>query len=289
MSLKTTKELFDAIPAGRKCAVGAFNVHNMEYTQGVISAAEAENAPVILMIGEPMIPFAGLDMLTTICRHAAESASVPVAIALDHGKSEEHINRFIELGLSVMVDASHYSFEENICITGDVVRRAHARGLSVEGELGSLAGSEDGEEEMQELMTDPAMAEEFAARTGVDILAVSIGNVHGLYSGTPRIDVDRLIEIRKRVSIPVVMHGGSDLPVEVSKSVIEAGVRKFNVGTDLKYAFSRTLKETMMIEPMPFQPPHVLAPARSAVETITREKIRLFGSTGLASLYKSQL
>lgn len=285
MPLLTTKELFEGIPANRACAIGAFNVHNMEYTQGVMAAAEEERAPVILMIGEPMIPFAGLEMLTTICRLAADTATVPVAIALDHGKDERNISRFIELGLSVMVDASHHSFEENVRITHDVVERAHAKSLSVEGELGSIGGSEDGEEEVRERMTDPSLAAEFVERTGVDILAVSIGNVHGLYRGRAKIDVDRLKTIRKTVPVPLVMHGGSDLPTDVARSVIAEGMRKFNVGTDLKYAYSRAIKETMQREPMPFQPPEVMSAARSAVTAVTREKIQLFGSSGLADVY----
>ena len=286
MPLLTTRDIFAAIPDDTSCAVGAFNVHNMEYTQGVIAAAEAERAPVILMIGEPMIPFAGLEMLTTICRLAAETTKVPVAVALDHGKNDAYIQRFLDLGLSVMIDASHFDFEKNIRITRDVVKRAHDRGLSVEGELGSIGGSEDGEEEARAWMTDPARAAEFVERTGVEILAVSIGNVHGLYRGKARIDLERLGEIRKVVSVPLVMHGGSDLPEELSRGVIAGGMRKFNVGTDLKYAFSEALRTTMQRSPIPFQPPDVLTEARSAVTEVTRTKIRLFGSSGLADLYR---
>lgn len=282
--LFTTKKLLETIPEGS--AVGAFNVHNMEYTQAVVSAAEAEDAPVILMIGEPMIPFAGLDMLASICLHAAHTSRVPVAIALDHGKQKANIDRSIELGICVMVDGSHLSFEDNIAFTRDVVMRAHEKGLSVEGELGSLAGSEDGEEEARQKMTDPAAAAEFADKTGVDILAISIGNVHGLYHGSYHLDIERLIDIRKHVSVPLVMHGGSDLPPTLSAQAIGEGVRKFNIGTDLKYAFSKTLKEVLDQTPMPFQPPHVLGPARDAVTTVAREKIRLFNSSGMAKLFR---
>lgn len=282
--LFTTKQLLETVPQG--CAVGAFNVHNMEYTQAVIQAAEAEDAPVILMIGEPMIPFAGLDMLAAICQHAAEATPVPVAIALDHGKTQANIDRCIELGICIMVDGSALSFEENVALTRDVVVRAHAKGLSVEGELGSLSGSEDGEEEVRQKMTDPAAAAEFAERTGVDILAVSIGNVHGLYQGTCHLDIDRLVEIRKQVNVPLVMHGGSDLPQHLSTHAIREGIRKFNIGTDLKYAFSNTLKEVLGQAPMPFQPPQVLGPARDAAREVTREKIRLFGTGGMGKLFR---
>lgn len=285
MPFYNPKELLSVVPKTGGFAVGAFNVHNMEYTQAVVKAAELENAPVILMIGEPMIPFAGLDMLAAICRHAAENSKVPVAVTLDHGKKEENIKRCIELGVSVMFDGSHYPFDKNIKLTKEVVERAHKVGLSVEGELGSIGGSEDGEEARPEMMTDPDAAKEFVELTGIDVLAVSIGNCHGLYRKLPKLDVERLRLIRKKVDIPIVLHGGSDLPVDMSLEVIKQGIVKFNVGTDLKYAFSRKLRETLNGEPMPFQPPHVLEPAREAVCEVARQKIRLFGSSGKAALY----
>lgn len=280
----TTRELLDKIP--EKCAVGAFNVHNMEYTQAVVRAAEAENAPVILMIGEPMIPYAGLDMLAAICKEAADAARVPVAIALDHGKIKDNIDRCIQLGICVMVDGSHLTFEENVALTRDVVERAHARGLSVEGEIGSIGGSEDGEAQREKMMTDPVAAAEFAEKSGVDILAVSIGNVHGLYHGECHIDINRLKQIEKRVHVPLVMHGGSDLEEGISKEAIQNGIRKFNIGTDLKYAFSTALMATLSQTPMPFQPLAVFGPARDAVELIAREKIRLFGTSGMAGRFR---
>lgn len=284
MTLLTTKEIL-TIADQQRFAVGAFNVHNMEYTQGVISAAELENAPVILMIGEPMIPFAGLDMLGTICLRAAHSATVPVAIALDHGTKQENIDGCLNLGLSIMYDGSHYPFDENVRRTKDVVAQAHAVGQSVEGELGSIAGSEDGEEERLAMKTDPELAAEFVQRTGVDILAISIGNVHGLYKGDPDIDVDLLKVIRQKVAVPLVMHGGSDLPLAVAEAVVNEGMSKFNIGTDIKYAFAETLRTILSDGPDLFQPPHVLAPARDAVCAVSREKIQMFGSSGKASLY----
>ena len=173
-------------------AIGAFNVHNMEYTQAVIQAAEMENAPVILMIGEAMIPFAGLDMLAAICLHAAKHTHIPVAVALDHGKKPSSIERCLELGISIMFDGSHFPFEENVNMTKAVCEQAHSLGLSVEGELGSIGGSEDGEATRLAMMTDPESAAEFVRLTGVDILAISIGNYHGLYKSPPKIDLERL-------------------------------------------------------------------------------------------------
>lgn len=286
MPLYNPKDLLKVIPKKGGFAVGAFNVHNMEYVQAVVRAAELEDAPVILMIGELIIPFAGLDMLAAICKHAARNSCVPVAITLDHGRKEENISRCIELGISVMFDGSHYTFDDNVKLTKDVVERCHKAGLSVEGELGSIGGSEDGKEARPEMMTNPDAAAEFVNMTNVDMLAISIGNCHGLYKKPPRLDVERLKAIREKVDVPIVLHGGSDLPVDMSLEVIREGIVKFNVGTDLKYTFSRTLKEVLNMEPMPFQPPHVLDPAREAVCEVARQKIRLFGSSGKASLYK---
>lgn len=285
MTLYTTFELLSLTNKLGGFAVGAFNVHNMEYTQGVIKAAELEDSPVILMIGEAMIPFCGLDMISTICLHAAQNTHIPVAIMLDHGKKMENINRCLELGIPVMFDGSHYPFEENVRLTTEICKKAHALGLPVEGELGNISGSEDGEEITPEMMTDPDKAVEFVEKTGVDILAISIGNVHGLYKTPPHLDIERLKKIRSEVNIPLVMHGGSDLPTEMAKSVIHEGISKFNIGTDLKYAFSYSLKKTFNQTPMPFQPPETLGVAREAVCEATREKMQLFGSSNRAKLF----
>ncbi|MDI6870185.1 MAG: class II fructose-bisphosphate aldolase family protein [Bacillota bacterium] len=288
MIVPSLKDLYNSLPAGHY-AVGAFNVHNMEYVQAVIKAAEAENAPVILMIGEAMIPFAGLDMLATICLFAAEQTPVPVAVALDHGHSFANLERCVELGISIMFDGSHLPLEENIRLTRKFARMAHAAGVSIEGELGSVGGAEDGEAGKEVNLTDPRTAARFVEETGVDALAVAIGNCHGFYSGTPSLDLVRLERIRELVHIPLVLHGGSDLPEALSREAIARGIRKFNVGTDLKYAFSSTLKRLLTQEPMPYQPPALLGPARDAVTEVVRHKIRLFGSTGLAGQFHGPL
>jgi fructose-bisphosphate aldolase, class II len=280
MLLHSLSELYGMLPEGR-FAIGAFNVHNMEYTQAVISAAESENAPVILMIGEPIVHFAGLEMLTNICQFAARNCRVPVVITLDHGKSREIIKKSLKLGLSIMFDGSDLPFEENLRITKEIVAEARKVGVSVEGEVGVVGGSEDNEQDTDILKTKPEIAEKFAKETGVDALAVAIGNCHGLYKGKPDLDIPRLKLIKKMVDIPLVLHGGSDLPLNQAKKAIAAGIKKFNIGTDLKYAFARSLKSTINREPMPFNPPEILAPAREAVIEIVRNKIKLFGSSGI--------
>jgi len=275
MPLITPKELFEMVK-DKNMAIGAFNVHNMEYTQAVVTAAEEENMPVILMLGEPILEFATLDMLSTIALLAARNASVPIAVTLDHGKKMENILNCIDLGISVMVDGSHLPFEENIRFTRDIVIKAHAKGLSVEGELGAIAGVEDSEEVMFEKFTDPLLAKEFVERTGIDALAISIGNCHGKYIKSPDLDFKRLTEIRNSVNVPLVLHGGSDLPKDMSIEAINGGIKKFNIGTDLKYAMCESLRETLNKIPMPFQPQQTLAIAREAVKVVTKEKIRLF-------------
>jgi len=283
MPFVTPTEIFARLPKEQKCAVGAFNAHNMEYAEGIVKAAELEKAPVIMMMSEASLQYAGMEMLTNICLTVAKASSVPVAVTLDHGKSPECIDYCLAHGISVMVDGSGFPFEENVAFTRTIVERAHKAGLSVEGELGSLTGTEDGEEERAAKLTNPEEALQFAKLTGVDALAISIGNCHGLYVGTPKIEIDRLKKVKALVGeLPVVMHGGSDLPVDVSKAAIAEGIRKFNVGTDLKYAFSNQLRETLNQEPMPFQPWDNLSAARDAVCRLTRAKITLFGSNGTA-------
>ena len=276
MSFVTTKQLYDLLPADQPMAIGAFNVHNMEYTQAVVQAAETTRMPVILMLGEPMLEFADLEMLSTIAKSAAQRSSLPIAVTLDHGKKLENIQRCIELEISVMVDGSALPYEENIKLTKMVVEMAQETGVSVEGELGSLAGIEDIEDEATEFLTDPDLAAEFVARTGVDALAVAIGNCHGKYQHPPVLDIQRLRRIREKVNVPIVLHGGSDLPPGMSCEAIENGIRKFNVGTDLKYAFCEEMKRILNQEPMPFQPPQTLGAARDAVYRVACDKIRLF-------------
>ncbi len=286
MPLYTTKQILEVtLHQKDRFTVPAFNIHNMEYTKAIIAASEKQDSPVILMLGEPILAFSGLDTLANIALFAARNSSVPVAVALDHGKSIDLINRSIELGLSVMVDGSHLSYEDNVNFTKNFVDKAHSKGLSVEGELGSLSGSEDGEAEAKEKMTDPVTAVDFVKKTNIDILAVAIGNAHGLYKGTPKIDISRLMEIRKKVSIPIVMHGGSDLPIDITKRLITEGIAKFNIGTDIKITFSSALREVLSYEPLRFQPFDSLQYAMDKTEEKAVEKIQLLKSNGKASLY----
>ena len=285
MALYSLAELYHGL-SSPPFAIGAFNVHNMEFTQAVITAAELEEAPVILMIGEAMVPFAGLDMLSAICQFAARNTKIPVAVTLDHGKSLDLVERSIRLGMSIMFDGSQLPFEENIRLTRELAQKAHRANVSIEGELGHVGGSEDGEAVSAALMTDPQLAVRFVEETEVDALAIAIGNCHGLYQSTPQLDLRRLQDIAEIVETPLVLHGGSDLPAEQVRQAINLGIRKFNVGTDLKYTFMRSLKTVLDQEPMPIQPPAVFGAAREAVVNVVREKIRLSGSSGLGANFR---
>ena len=282
MSLYSISELYSGLPEG-KYAIAAFNVHNMEYTQAVIEAAEEENTPVILMIGEAMIPFAGLGMLSTICKFAANNTKIPVSILLDHGKNIDIIDNAIKFGLDIMFDGSLLPFEKNIKITCEIVDKAHRLGISVEGELGCISGAEDKEKLNISAMTDPGKAKIFVEKTKIDLLAISIGNCHGLYRAKPKLDLKRLVRIKELVNVPLVLHGGSDLPEDQTRKAIELGIKKYNIGTDLKITFASALKKVLNQEVMPFQPADTLGVAREAVFQVARKKIRLMGSSGQAS------
>ncbi len=280
MPFKPMTELL-ALADGKNCAIVGCNVHNMEFAQGVVRAAEEIRSPVILMIAEPTIAYAGLDMISDICIHLARHASVPVSILLDHGKTEATIEACVRLGLSVMFDGSHLPFQENIAQTRRYARLAHGAGVSIEGELGALPGSEFGEEEREQLFTDAAQAALFVRETGVDALAVSIGNMHGIYKKKPNLDIARLEGIRALVDTPLVLHGGSDLPDDQVREAVSRGIRKVNFGTDLRYAFFLTLKECIASDASEFKPFPILGAARSKIAEVVRHKIEVAGSSHL--------
>ncbi len=195
---------------------------------------------------------------------------------LDHGKDLDLIDQAIELGISVMFDGSSLPFEENIATTKAIVEKAHAKGVSVEGEIGCLGQSEEGDETYTENLTTPEQARAFVDCTGVDVLAVAVGNAHGFYEGEQKIDVERIKAIRELVpEKPIVMHGGSDMDPDVARKAIEAGIRKFNIATDLKYAYAKKMKE-VLDEELHLAPPKIFGPVKSAVEDVTVDKINLF-------------
>ena len=287
MAVSALKDLYQDLP--QQAAICAFNIYNMEFTQGVVEAAEKEDEPVILMISELALSFSDLETLVAICNSVASKSRIPVSILLDHGKSKEVIIRCIELGISVMFDGSHLPLEENIKQTRYYTELAHGGNVSIEAELGSLSGFEDGKGSESAFFTDPKEAKRFVNETGIDSLAVSIGNKHGFYRGRPNLDIERLKSINGKVEIPLVLHGGSDLPEEQIRLSIENGIRKLNIGTDVKYAFAMRLKSILNKDPMPFQPIDILGQAREAIVEEARKKIALTGSRAASASLKHSL
>ena len=283
MSLVTTKELLlDAQKNGY--AVGAFNVENMEMVQAVVAAAEELKSPVIMQTTPSTIKYASPEMFYANVAAAANNASVPVVMHLDHGSSFELAVHAFRAGYtSIMIDGSHSVFEENIAITKSVVDACHAGNVPVEAELGKVGGKEDDLDGGNGGgYTVPSEAVEFVEKTGIDSLAVAIGTAHGVYKGTPKLDVERLSEIREVVSIPLVLHGTSGVPDEAVKECIRRGICKVNYATDLRIAFSNGVKEYLAANPDAFDPKKYNAVGREKVKEYVMSKMLVCGSNGRA-------
>ena len=283
MALVTTEKMLKDAQAGHY-AVGAFNVENLEFVMAVLAAAEETKSPVIMQTTPGTIKTAGLDYFYGMVKAAAERASVPVALHLDHGDGYDRCMQAFRTGYtSVMIDGSHHVFEENIEITKSVVRACHAAGIPVEAELGKVGGKEDDLDGGNgNGYTVPSEAAEFAERTGVDSLAVAIGTAHGVYKGTPKLDIERLSEIRKVVSVPLVLHGTSGVPDDAVRECVARGMCKVNYATDLRIAFSKGLKEYLAKDPEVFDPKKYSAVGREYVKEYVKSKILVCGSNGKA-------
>ncbi|KLU73043.1 MAG: hypothetical protein RHS_1129 [Robinsoniella sp. RHS] len=257
-------------------AVPAFNVENMETVQGVIQAAEELNCPVILQTTPSSVNYAGLDFFAACARNAIRNTRVPVALHLDHGSSYELAARAMKEGYSsVMIDGSQLNFEDNVALTSRVSELGKILGVSVEAELGSVGGKEDGLTSEYVLLTNAAEAVEFAERTKVDSLAVAIGTAHGFYKGEPKLDIKRLKEIKAAVDIPLVLHGTSGVPDEIVKECIKNGICKVNYATDLRNVFTKAVKLNMEKNPDNIDPKKYLGAGREAVSEIVKKRIRL--------------
>ncbi len=261
-------------------AVGAFNVENMEMAQAVVAAAEAENAPVIIQTTPGTLKYAEPKCFAGLVSRLARDAKVPVALHLDHGNSFALAETCAKEGYtSLMIDGSLLPFEENIVLTRSVVEMAGD--LPVEAELGTVGGKED-THEAQAQYTVPEEAVEFVRRTGISTFAVAIGTAHGVYKGEPKLDLNRLSEVRAVVDIPLVLHGTSGVPVEQVQECIRRGICKVNYATDLRMAFTAGVKKAIEEQPSAFDPKKFLGVGRKAVEDRVRELIRMLGSSGKA-------
>ena len=266
-------------------AVGAFNTCNLEITKAIISATESMKSPVIISTSEGEINYFGLEYISRIVHIAAHNAKVPVALHLDHGTSLKMALMCIKTGYtSVHIDGSGLSYDQNTALTLSVAKIAHKEGVSVEGELGHIEEhSEVHKSKVKDLKiqkTNPDQAKIFVKETGIDSLAVCIGNAHGLYEDKKKLDFDLLKKIRENVKIPLVLHGGSGIPEKDIKKAIKLGVRKININTELRLSFTGSLREALDENPDEVVPykifPKVIQTAKRTVE----EKIKLFGSRG---------
>ena len=283
MSFVTSeKMLLDAQKGGY--AVGAFNVENMEMVMAVIAAAEELRAPLMMQTTPSTIKYAGLDMYLANVKAAAERASVPVCLHLDHGDSFDLAMRALRTGYtSIMIDGSHNVFEENIAITKAVSDACRPSGIPVEAELGKVGGKEDDlDGGTGNGYTDPLEAKEFVERTGVNSLAVAIGTAHGVYKGVPKLDLDRLAEIRKVVDIPLVLHGASGLSEEAVVESIKRGICKVNFATELRIAYTDGVKEFLAANPDAFDPKKYGKVAMEHVKEIVETRMKMCGCAGKA-------
>lgn len=290
MLTKPHQILRDALHA--EYAIGAFNASNMEMVQAIARAAEKCSSPVIVQTSEGALEYATLEVLSNIIATIAKKSSVPIIMHLDHGKSLDMVKRCIEAGYtSVMIDLATLPFEKNIMDTREVVQYAHARGVWVEAELGAIVGHEGvkdlrGGTTPESFFTDPKQAKEFVEKTSVDALAVSVGTIHGAFTGQEYIRFELLAEIQYAVpDIPLVIHGASGISSVHLRKACETHVCKVNVDTELRIAFERAAGAYFTTAHDSYDPRKILGPARDAMQMVVEEKIRLFGSSKTAAIY----
>lgn len=306
-----TGEMFKKALEG-KYAIGAYNVNNMELLQAIAEAAEETRSPIILQVSAGARKYANQTYLVKLVEAALATTTIPIALHLDHGADFEICKDCIDGGFSsVMIDGSRFPLEENIALTKKVVAYAHERGVSVEAELGKLAGVEDDVKvhSKDATYTDPEEAARFVKETGCDSLAIAIGTSHGAYkfSGAAKLDFERLAEIKKAVNaavgydFPIVLHGASSVPQDLvakcnkyggqlpnAQGVPEEmlafasknGVAKINIDTDLRLALTSTIREFFVEEPSKFDPREYLGPGRTAVKELVKHKMQVLGTAG---------
>ena len=268
-------------------ALGSFNITNLEFLNGILEAAEQERSPVIISIAEVHFPYVSIEQITPVIKYMSNNSCVPVVLNLDHGLSIETVVRALRCGFSaVMYDASRKPLEQNIEETKLVVNMAHSVGVSVEAELGCVGGAEGSETRAvarREFFTDPAEAERFVAETGIDCLAIAVGNAHGLYKGEPELDFQLIEEIKRRLGVPLVLHGGSGIPDGDFRRAIQLGIRKINFFTEMSMEAANQVRETIK-DPKIYQLQDIMKSVKEAIIEVVRDRLRVFGSSGACTL-----
>ncbi|MGP9417452.1 tagatose-bisphosphate aldolase subunit KbaY [Pseudomonas reactans] len=280
MSIISTKYLLQDAQA-RRYAVPAFNIHNAETIQAILEVCKEMQSPVILAGTPGTFKHIAFEEIYALCEAYSASYCMPLALHLDHHESLEDITRKVNAGVrSAMIDGSHFPFAENARLVRSVVDFCHRNDCSVEAELGRLGGVEDDMDVDEEsaFLTDPQEARRFVELTGIDSLAVAIGTAHGLYTKRPKIDFQRLGEIRETVDIPLVLHGASDVPDDYVRRAIELGVCKVNVATELKIAFAAAVKKWFGDNPEGNDPRYYMRVGMDAMKDVVRSKVTVCGS-----------
>lgn len=288
-------------------AVGAFNINNLETIQAIMDAAASERAPVILQTSEGAIDYAGMEELAALVHLAAKRSKLPIVFHLDHGKNYDLVVRAIKSGFytSVMYDGSSLPYKENVRHTKTIVEMAHKKGMSVEAEIGLIAGKEDfvSVKERDAAMTQPFQAADFAKQTECDALAVAIGTRHGAFKMKKEssLDFERLKQIAEATRVPLVLHGASGVPTTIKrlctqygcdisnakgipdmqiKKAISLGICKVNIDTDLRIAFDAGIRKFLKEKPEVIDPREILKPAKELISKVAGYKMKLFGCSG---------
>jgi tagatose 1,6-diphosphate aldolase GatY/KbaY len=282
MPLTTTDIMLKNAQAGNY-AVGAFNAENMEMVQAIIAAAEELNAPVIIQTTPGTVRYASLALYLANVRAAAEAAKVPVAMHLDHGESFQLAMQALRTGYtSIMIDGSKEVLEKNIAITKSVVDACKPSNIPVEGELGKVGGKEDDMESSGTGYTDPEEAVGFVKQTGVSSLAVGVGTAHGVYATTPVLNTELISVLRKKIDIPMVLHGASGLSDEAVQECIKRGMCKVNFATELRIAYTEAVQKYLAENPKTIDPKKYGAAAHETVKKLVMGRIKVLGSDGKA-------
>ncbi len=278
MGLVNTKEMLLKAQEN-SYAVGAFNIENMEMAQAVIEVAEELNSPVICAISQNALKYATADLYFSIVSSIAKNVSVPIAIHVDHAENEETALKALRGGFtSVMIDGSKLTYSDNRDLTKRIVDICSLFSVPVEGELGPIGGKIDSVPDYKLIYTDPLAAKSFALETGVSSLAVAIGTAHGIYKNTPRLDLDRLSVIANEVNVPLVLHGASGVPDDQIKECINRGICKVNYATELRIAYTDSVRSFLREDDTTFDPKAYSKLGRESVKRVVRQKLEILGS-----------